>query len=175
MIRFRLTPLWKLRETEQWLNDLAANGQILRAVYGPFYQFSPGKDFKERNNPPAFWFEFYEEAISDHGVFLWDAKFRGLSVPRHFTYYGIRKYRNSKTREQSLEEEWYIRRDLYAIEALENHMAISLLCGAVFSFVCFDRGRVIGAWIVIAVSFLFLCKSIYGRTVISRRLAHRQK
>ena len=44
MICFRLTPLWKIKETEQWLNDLAANGQVLRAVYGPFYSFSQSKE-----------------------------------------------------------------------------------------------------------------------------------
>ena len=50
MICFRLTPLWKIKETEQCLNDLAANGQVLRAVYGPFYHFSPYKDSKEQKS-----------------------------------------------------------------------------------------------------------------------------
>ena len=70
MICFRLTPLWKIKETEQWLNDLAANGQVLRAVYGPFYHFSPYKDSKEQKSPPAFWFKFYEQGLSDHGACL---------------------------------------------------------------------------------------------------------
>ena len=120
MICFRLTPLWKIKETEQWLNDLAANGQVLRAVYGPFYHFSPYKDSKEQKSPPAFWFQFYEQGLSDHGVFLWAATYHGLSIPCHFNYYTINKYRNSKTRARGLEEEWYIRRDLYAKGASET-------------------------------------------------------
>ena len=170
MICFRLTPLWKIKETEQWLNDLAANGQVLRAVYGPFYHFSPYKDSKEQKSPPAFWFGFYEQGLSDHGMFLWDATYHGLSIPCHFNYYMIDKYRNSKTRARGLEEEWYIRRDLYAKGASENHIAMSLLCMVAFPFVCYDQGLKIGFWPSIVGFFLWLVKSIYGLTVISRRL-----
>lgn len=170
MVCFRLTPLWKIKETEQWLNAMAANGQILRAVYGPFYHFSPYKDSKEQKSPPAFWFEFYEKGLSDHGVFLWDAAYHGLSIPCHFNCYTIDKYRNSNTRVRRLEEEWYIRRDLYAKGASENHIALSLLCLVVFPFVCYNQGLKIGFWLSIVGFFLWLVKSIYGLTVISRRL-----
>ncbi len=169
MICFRLTPLWKIKETEQWLNDLAANGQVLRSVYGPFYYFTPYKDRKEQKAPPAFWFQFHEEGIAEHGIFFWDASFHGLMLPWHFTYYMISKYRRSKTREKRLEE-WYIRRDLYAKGASENHIALSLICLVVFPFVCYDQGLKIGFWLSIVGFFLWLVKSIYGLTVISRRL-----
>ena len=69
-----------------------------------------------------------------------------------------------------MEEEWYIRRDLYAKGASENHIAMSLLCMVVFPFVCYDQGLKIGFWLSIVGFFLWLVKSIYGLTVISRRL-----
>ena len=69
-----------------------------------------------------------------------------------------------------MEEEWYIRRDLYAKGASENHIAMSLLCMVVFPFVCYEQDLQIGFWLSIVGFFLWLVKSIYGLTVISRRL-----
>lgn len=174
MIRFRLTPLWKMVETERWLNDLAAKGQVLRAIYGPFYYFSPFRDLKEQKNPPAFWFKFYEQGVADHGVFLWNASYHGLTVPCHFTYYMMSKYRRSKTRDNRLEE-WYVRRDLYAIGASENHIALSLICIVVFPFVCYDQGLLIGFWIAIIFFLLCLLKNIYGLMLLKRRLQRQRK
>lgn len=83
MICFRLTPLWKIKETEQWLNDLAANGQVLRAVYGPFYLFSQSK---EKKPSVHYGLDFYEKG-QEHAYAPWYLKFNGLTVHTVCSYY----------------------------------------------------------------------------------------
>ena len=55
-------------------------------------------------------------------------------------------------------------------DALRNHLALALICLVAFPFVCYDQGLKIGFWLSIVGFFLWLVKSIYGLTVISRRL-----
>lgn len=165
MICFRLTPLWKIKETEQWLNDLAANGQVLRAVYGPFYSFSQSK---EKKPSVHYGLDFYEKG-QEHAYAPWYLKFNGLTVHTVCFYYMVYQYKLSRTRERHLEE-WYPYRDRFARDALRNHLALALICLVVFPFVCYEQDLQIGFWLSIVGFFLWLVKSIYGLTVISRRL-----
>lgn len=109
MICFRLTPLWKIKETEQWLNNLAANGQVLRAVYGPFYSFSQSK---EKKPSVHYGLDFYEKG-QEHAYAPWYLKFNGLTVHTVCSYYMVYQYKLSRTRERHLEE-WYPYRDRFA-------------------------------------------------------------
>lgn len=165
MICFRLTPLWKIKETEQWLNDLTANGQVLRAVYGPFYSFSQSK---EKKPSVHYGLDFYEKG-QEHAYAPWYLKFNGLTVHTVCSYYMVYQYKLSRTRERHLEE-WYPYRDRFARDSLRNHLALALICLVVFPFVCYEQDLQIGFWLSIVGFFLWLVKSIYGLTVISRRL-----
>ena len=112
--------------------------------------------------------DFYEKG-QEHAYAPWYLKFNGLTVHTVCSYYMVYQYKLSRTRERHLEE-WYPYRDRFARDSLRNHLALALICLVVFPFVCYEQDLQIGFWLSIVGFFLWLVKSIYGLTVISRRL-----
>lgn len=170
MIYFRLTPLWKIRETEQWLNDLAEKGQVLRAKFGSFYLCSQLKKGSRKNNSVGFGLVFYEKGVEDDAP--WYLKFNGSAVPCHCSYYMVYQYRRSKTREQYLTQ-WYPYRDKVIIKpTLINHLLMATICLVVFPLICYLYGWKIRFCVAVVLPFLWALKNIYGLVVINRRLKH---
>ena len=170
MIYFRLTPLWKMKDTEQWLNTLAEQGQILRAKYGSFYSFTRVKTAQNRNELTGFGLDFYEKGL-ENSYAPWYLKFNGITVPCFFSYYIVYKYRRSKTREQQLEK-WYPYRDRFIKTTLINHLLLAIICEVVFPFICYLREWRILLFIAAAAFSFWILKNVYGLVIINRRLKH---